>query len=53
MFLLLRSVLGGATISGLPGWGFYAVGASVSVAGFVYTAPGLNKLSFIINIKGM
>ncbi len=36
-------VLGGATVGGLLGWGFYAFGASVSAAGLVSTAPGLYK----------
>lgn len=36
-------VLGGATVGGLLGWGFYALGASVSVTGLVSTTPGLYK----------
>lgn len=36
-------VLGGATVGGLLGWGFYAFGASVSATGLVSTAPGLYK----------
>ena len=36
-------VLGGATIGGLLGWGFYGLGASISATGLVSAAPGLYK----------
>ena len=36
-------VLGGATIGGLLGWGFYGLGVSISASGLVSTAPGLYK----------
>ena len=36
-------VLGGATIGGLLGWGFYGLGASISASGLVSTVPGLYK----------
>jgi len=36
-------VLGGATIGGLLGWGFYGLGASISATGLVSATPGLYK----------